>query len=212
MTRTDDGHDAASNLALAAVFALITALVAIDLALDLRSGTTAFHAAIEGTVIAIGVSAAARLAMRVRELAREARELREHARTLTADLDATRQDAERWRRDAGALIAGLGAAIDRQLDRWALSRAEKDIALLLLKGLSHKEIAEARGVSETTVRQQARSIYRKAGLSGRNDLAAFFLEDLLEPTGPMPPGLPRDGEHAGPALAAPGTQGLHGAR
>jgi DNA-binding NarL/FixJ family response regulator len=38
-------------------------------------------------------------------------------------------------------------------------------------------------VSETTVRQQARAIYRKAGLSGRHDLAAFFLEDLLGPRG-----------------------------
>jgi len=56
--------------------------------------------------------------------------------------------------------------------------------LLLLKGLSHKEIAEVRNVSETTVRHQARSLYRKAGLSGRNDLAAFFLEDLLGPQTP----------------------------
>jgi DNA-binding CsgD family transcriptional regulator len=118
----------------------------------------------------------------VRRLSREARDLRDQAHELTADLDATRQEAARWRRDAGDLIAGLGAAIDRQLDRWGLSPAEKDIALLLLKGLSHKEIAGIREVSETTVRQQARSIYRKAGLSGRNDLAAFFLEDLLGPT------------------------------
>jgi hypothetical protein len=29
------------------------------------------------------------------------------------------------------------------------------------------------------VREQARSLYRKSNLSGRNDLAAFFLEDLL---------------------------------
>lgn len=65
--------------------------------------------------------------------------------------------------------------------RWGLTPAEQDIALLLLKGLSHKEIAQVRAVSETTVRQQARSLYRKAGLSGRSDLAAFFLEDLLGP-------------------------------
>jgi DNA-binding NarL/FixJ family response regulator len=57
------------------------------------------------------------------------------------------------------------------------------VALLLLKGLSHKEVAGLREVSETTVRQQARAIYRKAGLSGRHDLAAFFLEDLLGPRG-----------------------------
>ncbi|MGH8566704.1 MAG: hypothetical protein ACREXU_01485 [Gammaproteobacteria bacterium] len=32
-----------------------------------------------------------------------------------------------------------------------------------------------------TVREQARSIYSKAGLTGRTALSAFFLEDLLAP-------------------------------
>jgi DNA-binding NarL/FixJ family response regulator len=41
--------------------------------------------------------------------------------------------------------------------------------------------ATVRGVGETTVRQQSRAIYRKSGLSGRHELAAFFLEDLLGP-------------------------------
>jgi len=182
MTPTKGGRDLASNLVLVAVAVVMTALVTIDLVTDIRSGTTAFHVAIELSVIAIGLVATVRLAMRMRGLAQQMRDLREHALELTADLDASRMDAARWKRDAGALIAGLSAAIDHQLDRWGLSPAEKDIALLLLKGLSHKEIAATRDVSETTVRQQARAIYRKAGLSGRNDLAAFFLEDLLGPT------------------------------
>jgi DNA-binding NarL/FixJ family response regulator len=55
------------------------------------------------------------------------------------------------------------------------------VALLLLKGLAHKEIADARETSERTVRQQSLAIYRKAGLSGRAELSAFFLEDLLLP-------------------------------
>lgn len=55
------------------------------------------------------------------------------------------------------------------------------MALLLLKGLSHKELAVVRGVSERTVREQARSIYSKGGLTGRTALSAFFLEDLLAP-------------------------------
>jgi hypothetical protein len=29
------------------------------------------------------------------------------------------------------------------------------------------------------VREQARNVYRKSGLSGRSSLSAFFLEDLL---------------------------------
>lgn len=64
-----------------------------------------------------------------------------------------------------------------------MSPAEKEVALLLLKGLSHKDIADVRSVTEATARQQARAVYKKAGLAGRNDLAAFFLEDLLLPHG-----------------------------
>ena len=55
------------------------------------------------------------------------------------------------------------------------------IALLLLKGPSHKAIAAVRQTSEKTVRQQSLAVYRKAGLSGRAELSAFFLEDLLLP-------------------------------
>jgi DNA-binding NarL/FixJ family response regulator len=53
--------------------------------------------------------------------------------------------------------------------------------LLLLKGLSHKKIAAERRTSEGTVCQQALSIYREAGLSGRSNLSAFFLEGLTLP-------------------------------
>ena len=84
------------------------------------------------------------------------------------------------------MLRGLGDAIDRQCERWGLSAAEKEIALLLLKGLSLKEIAAVRQTSERTVRQQAQSIYRRSSLGGRAELAAFFLEDLLLPGTPRP--------------------------
>jgi hypothetical protein len=42
-------------------------------------------------------------------------------------------------------------------------------------------VPSIRAVSEATARQQAAAVYRKAGVAGRHDLAAFFLEDLLAP-------------------------------
>ena len=53
------------------------------------------------------------------------------------------------------------------------------MAHLMLKGLRLKDIAGARNTSDRTVRQQAQAIYRKAGLDGRTDLAAYFLESVL---------------------------------
>lgn len=82
---------------------------------------------------------------------------------------------------AESLIKGLGDTIDRQFTAWSLTSAEREVALLLLKGLKHKEIAELRRTTERTVRQQALAIYRKANLDGRTDLSAYFLEDILAP-------------------------------
>jgi DNA-binding CsgD family transcriptional regulator len=65
-----------------------------------------------------------------------------------------------------------------------LTAAEREVGLLILKGLSYKEIAIIRNVSEKTVRLQAHTLYRKAKLSGRAALSAYFLEDLLLPSEP----------------------------
>ena len=188
MVTPTDVRAPASPRILVLLFALMAVLVGIDLITDVRDRTTLAHVLLELLVVAIGFVAAGAIALRLRRSARDAHELREHAARLAENLRATQQEAARWRRNAAELIAGLSAAIDAQLARWELTPAEREIALLLLKGLSHKEIAQVRSVSETTVRQQARALYRKAGLSGRNDLAAFFLEDLLGPREPTTSG------------------------
>jgi DNA-binding CsgD family transcriptional regulator len=181
MTRTNVRSELRANLAIVTVLWILAVSLGIDLVMDLGRRATFFHAFVEGSAIiaaAVGVMLGAR---RLRTALHEAQSLREQARTLSSTLDTTRREAERWRREAGVFLSGLGVAIEQQFERWSLTAAEKEIALLLLKGLEHKEVAELRNVSETTVRQQARSVYRKAGLSGRHDLAAFFLEDLLAP-------------------------------
>ena len=71
------------------------------------------------------------------------------------------------------------SSIDEQFNQWSFSRGEKEIALLLIKGLSMKDIASIRGSNESTVRQQASQIYKKSSLAGRMELSAFFLDDLL---------------------------------
>ncbi len=77
-------------------------------------------------------------------------------------------------------LAGIHAQIEQDFDAWNLTLAEREVALLLLKGLRLKEIADARGTSERTVRQQAQAVYKKAGLEGRSELAAFFIEDFMQ--------------------------------
>ena len=45
--------------------------------------------------------------------------------------------------------------------------------------MSMKEISDLRHVKEKTVRQQATQVYAKSGYTGRHELAAHFIEDLM---------------------------------
>jgi DNA-binding NarL/FixJ family response regulator len=156
---------------------LVALLVALDVASDVHDGADLAHVALEFVVFLVSAGGALVLWWQLRAAHRQTRALR-------ADLSAARADLERFRAESQDLMRGLGAVIDRQFDRWALSPAEREVALLLLKGLSHKDAAEVRSTSERTVRQQALAVYRKAGLAGRAELSAFFLEDLLLPGEP----------------------------
>lgn len=104
-------------------------------------------------------------------------------RLVVAQRAMMEQAAERdaWRKSAEGLFASFGKAIDDRLAQWGLTSVEREVALHLLKGKSHKQIAYATGRSERTVRQHAVAVYQKSGLRGRAELAAFFLEAIPDP-------------------------------
>ena len=77
------------------------------------------------------------------------------------------------------LSGELMAVMRNQFADWSLSPSECEVALLLIKGLSMKEISLAREVKEKTIRQQATGIYAKSGYAGRHELVAHFIEDLM---------------------------------
>jgi DNA-binding CsgD family transcriptional regulator len=162
-------------------FVLVVFLAGIDVLMDLRDGAARDHVLIEVVVLGVGLCGAFLMSQRLRNVLAAARALEAEKLELAAVLRKTEEEAARFRKDAQGLVRGLAVAINDQFVRWELSPAEKEVALLLLKGLSHKEIAALRDVSEATARQQARAVYKKGGLGGRNDLAAFFLEDLMLP-------------------------------
>jgi len=171
--------------AIAGVLALIALLAGIDLLIDLREGVTAWHVLAEATVAAVACLGAF-------HLLRGAWRLRKRLEVQDRDFLVFRQQAEAWRTGSRKYLDGLSRSISLQLDQWALSVAEKEVAFLLLKGLSLKEIAIARGTSEKTARVQSSAVYAKSGLAGRSELSAFFLEDLLPPVDAMPAGEPKD--------------------
>lgn len=157
---------------LAFVMAVILLFVGVDLFNDSAEGVRWFHLLLE---VIVALAAATGFVVLMKDSFRKSRQLIQSREEI---LERDRE-VERWRSESQKYIQGLSAAIDAQLARWALSPSEKEIALLLLKGLSLKEIAQLRNTAEKTVRSQSVAIYSKSGLAGRSELAAFFLEDLL---------------------------------
>lgn len=149
-------------------------LVGMDLLTDSKEGVPMWHLAVEAFVALAALGG-------VIYLLRGSFALR---RSLVAEVlrsTSLKEEAEQWRNQANVYIEGLAQEIERQLTSWNLTLSEKEVAFLLLKGLSLKEVADIRKTSEKTARAQSTAIYEKSGLSGRSELAAFFLEDLLRP-------------------------------
>jgi DNA-binding CsgD family transcriptional regulator len=105
----------------------------------------------------------------------------EEKMTLIKDLEIARKEGRHWRSKVQSKLTGIKVEMEAQFRRWGMTAAERDVGLLILKGLNHKEIAAVRGTSEATVRQQAQSIYQKAALPGKTAFSAYFLEDLFAP-------------------------------
>jgi DNA-binding NarL/FixJ family response regulator len=155
-------------------------LAAYDIVSDLSQGASVAHLTVEGATVLCCLLIASYLIL---AMIRDAKDVRQANQNLRHNLAESLGSAAKWKSEAESLLTGLGKVIDRQFSDWRLTPVEKDIALFLLKGLSHKEVAFIRNVSDATVRQQSRSIYKKAGVTGRHGLAAFFLEDLALPVG-----------------------------
>lgn len=164
---------------IAGVLALIALLAGVDLLIDQRQGVAFWHVLVE-TMVAVAACFGAF------QLLHGAWRLRKRLDAQDRDFSAFRQEAEAWRMGSRKYLDGLSRSIGRQMEQWHLSAAEMEVAFLLLKGLSLKEIAAARQTSEKTARVQSSAIYTKSGLSGRSELSAFFLEDLLPPGNASP--------------------------
>ncbi|HYD52975.1 MAG TPA: LuxR C-terminal-related transcriptional regulator [Gemmatimonadaceae bacterium] len=145
-----------------------------DLVMDRPTSWLSAHAVFEALMIAGALLLATSLWLGWWRSAHAAEELRTRLEARTAERD-------QWRESARQALVGLGAAIDEQFARWRLTDAEREVALLVLKGYGHKQIAAMTDRSERTVRQHASAVYEKSGLGGRAELSAYFLQDLMLP-------------------------------
>lgn len=79
----------------------------------------------------------------------------------------------------------LAEVIEAFFDEWKLTAAERDVAIMILKGLNNDTIARMRKTASGTVRAQATSVYAKSATDGRAQFISLFMEELMaRETGP----------------------------
>ncbi|SFI43452.1 helix-turn-helix transcriptional regulator [Jannaschia pohangensis] len=91
--------------------------------------------------------------------------------------------------DTGLMIARgrMAEVMQGFFDDWHLTEAERDVAIMVLKGLDNTPIAEVRQTAAGTVRAQTTSIYAKSGTSGRPQFVSLFVEELMSGDFEVPP-------------------------
>ncbi|MBU2941433.1 LuxR C-terminal-related transcriptional regulator [Shimia thalassica] len=73
----------------------------------------------------------------------------------------------------------LAEVIQGFFEDWNLTNAERDVAIMILKGLDNEAIAQVRNTASGTVRAQATKIYAKSATDGRAQFISVFVEELL---------------------------------
>ena len=155
------------------ILAIVVAGNLGDVMYDYREGASMAHLLVELFIALVSFALITALTVGIW------RQSRSNAR-LKAELASVSEENEQALPPALASARHeLALVLKAQFESWNLTQTERKVAMLLLKGLSFKEIASVRDTMEKTVRQQASAIYKKANVSGRHTFSAWFIEDLL---------------------------------
>lgn len=83
-------------------------------------------------------------------------------------------------RSVGLASSALQTVIEDHFDEWKLTASERDVAGLMVKGLSIAEIAGVRGSAEGTVKAHLNAIYRKANARNRAEVLSHIMDTLID--------------------------------
>lgn len=90
------------------------------------------------------------------------------------------QERETLDRTLSSLRGDFDRILNDRFDRWQLTPAQRDVALLTLRGLRLSEIAQHRGSAEGTIKAHLSAVFRAAGVRTRAELVGLFMEDFLD--------------------------------
>ncbi len=157
---------------IAAVLLVVMIFKLVDVIVDISLGVPDWHIISESFIVIISGIGAVFL---IRDIKTRTSDISRLTAALTLSDDKLKNLSEEMKK-ARRIYSEV---IHSQFEQWTLTKSEQEIAMLLLKGLSFKEISDVRTTKEKTTRQQASIIYSKANVEGRHEFAAWFLEDFM---------------------------------
>lgn len=160
------------DLLITIVLSVVMLLNAVDVVTDIGLGVPMWHIVEEGVIVLISAIAVTYLLLEMRRRTHKLNHLVNTLSVADQQLQNITTEMKNARRE-------YSETIHQQFSEWRLTQSEQQVGMLLLKGLSFKEIAAVRTTREKTVRQQASTIYGKSHLEGRHEFSAWFLEDFL---------------------------------
>ena len=99
--------------------------------------------------------------------------LRAYHRLLRAEAEATKDTIQMLR-------GNFGQVLQNKFEDWGLTIAERDVTLLIIRGLSVAEIASARNTAQGTIKTQSTSIFRKIGVRSKTELMSVIIDEFLD--------------------------------
>ena len=83
-------------------------------------------------------------------------------------------------RSVGMASAQLQDVVQSHFDSWKLTASERDVAALMIKGLSIAEIASVRGSADGTVKAHLNAIYRKSNARNRAEVLSHIMDAMID--------------------------------
>lgn len=90
------------------------------------------------------------------------------------------EQAAKANKSLAALKVDFDNFVQQQFTQWGLTEAEKDVALLLLRGMSTSDIADLRSSTTGTVKVQSHKVFGKSGVTSRVEFMSLFMEEFID--------------------------------
>ncbi len=160
------------DLIIIAMLMIVIIINTADFLKDIQQGDEWLHIGLEILTVCLSIWGIFMLFRMIKSRREEIAQLNHKVEKVESDLELSHSKLKEIGREYSKYL-------HKQFDDWGFTPSEKEVALILLKGLSFKEMADVRNTKEKTIRQQASAIYKKSNVSGRHEFAAWFFEDML---------------------------------